>query len=65
MQQKDVDLTRCDLVTGNLLPMRGGLDLMDPISHHRSPGLTPVEGGNRALLRALMDEAGFVAYDCE
>jgi D-alanyl-D-alanine dipeptidase len=60
-----VDLTLYELATGELLPMGGGYDLMDPISHHHARGLTSVEGGNRALLRSLMEDCGFVCYERE
>ena len=36
-----VDLTLCHLATGELAPMGGGHDLMDPISHHGADGITP------------------------
>jgi zinc D-Ala-D-Ala dipeptidase len=60
-----VDLTVYDLGTDELLPMGGGHDLMDPISHHDAPGITPAETCNRALLRSLMEECGFAGYPRE
>ncbi|MFD4467748.1 D-Ala-D-Ala dipeptidase VanX [Rhodococcus sp. NPDC058505] len=60
-----VDLTLYHLATGELAPMGGGHDLMDPISGHRARGITPIESKNRALLRSLMEDCGFDRYDCE
>ena len=42
-----VDLTLFHLATGELAPMGGDHDLMDPISHHGARGITPVEARNR------------------
>jgi zinc D-Ala-D-Ala dipeptidase len=60
-----VDLTLYHLATDELVPMGGGHDLMDPISHHRAPGITAFESKNRELLRAVMEDCGFDSYDCE
>ena len=60
-----VDLTLFRLDTGELLPMGGDHDLMDPVSHHDAPGVEPSHARNRATLRGLMEAAGFAAYDCE
>ncbi|MFE5329883.1 D-Ala-D-Ala dipeptidase VanX [Embleya sp. NPDC056575] len=60
-----VDLTLYHLDTGDLAPMGGHHDLMDPISHHGARGITPVETTNRQYLRSIMEAAGFSAYDCE
>jgi D-alanyl-D-alanine dipeptidase len=60
-----VDLTLYDLATGELAPMGGDHDLMDPISHHGARGVTAVEASNRERLRAVMAAGGFGAYDCE
>lgn len=60
-----VDLTLYHLATGELAPMGGGHDLMDPRSHHGAPGITHVEARNRHHLLAAMDACGFRAYDCE
>jgi zinc D-Ala-D-Ala dipeptidase len=60
-----LDLTLFDLATGELLPMGGDHDLMDPVSHHGAPGTTRAEAENRACLRSLMECSGFDAYDCE
>ena len=60
-----VDLTLYDLVTGELLPMGGGHDLMDSISHHDASGISPIEAQNRRSLRSVMEACGFHPYDCE
>ncbi|MFJ8013272.1 D-Ala-D-Ala dipeptidase VanX [Streptomyces sp. NPDC096339] len=60
-----VDLTIYDLATGELAPMGGDHDLMDPISHHGAHGITPVEAQNRLHLRSIMETCGFGAYECE
>lgn len=60
-----VDLTLYDLATGDLLPMCGGHDLMDPISHHRAHGVTPAATRNRAVLRSLMEDCGFAGFERE
>jgi D-alanyl-D-alanine dipeptidase len=60
-----VDLTLYHLATGELAAMGGDHDLMDPISHHGAPGITPVEADNRRHLRSIMESCGFSAYECE
>ena len=60
-----VDLTLFDLATGELAPMGGVHDLMDPISHHSAPGITQVEASNRQSLCAVMEVCGFGSYDRE
>lgn len=60
-----VDLTLYHLATGELAPMGGGHDLMDPLSHHGAKGITLVEAINRQYLRSIMNTSGFSAYDCE
>ncbi|GAA3396631.1 D-Ala-D-Ala dipeptidase VanX [Cryptosporangium minutisporangium] len=60
-----VDLTLYDLSTGELAPMGGGHDLMDPISHHGASGITPVEARNRQHLRSVLEACGFSSYGCE
>ncbi|MET9554878.1 D-Ala-D-Ala dipeptidase VanX [Streptomyces sp. NPDC006645] len=60
-----VDLTLYHLATGELAPMGGGHDLMDPVSHHGARGITPVEASNRRHLLSAMDAGGFRAYDRE
>jgi zinc D-Ala-D-Ala dipeptidase len=60
-----VDLTLFHLATGELAPMGGDHDLMDPISHHGAKGITPVETRNRHYLCSIMEDCGFGSYDCE
>ncbi|MEV7735749.1 D-Ala-D-Ala dipeptidase VanX [Streptomyces sp. NPDC088921] len=60
-----VDLTLYLLPTGELVPMGGGHDLMDSLSHHGAGGITPAEAKNRHHLRSLMDACGFSPYECE
>jgi zinc D-Ala-D-Ala dipeptidase len=60
-----VDLTLYHLATGELVPMGGGHDLMDPVSHHGARGITHAETRNRQHLRSIMEAAGFSSYDCE
>jgi D-alanyl-D-alanine dipeptidase len=60
-----VDLTLYDLATNELVPMGGDHDLMDPVSHHGAPGITPAEARNRQSLRSIMEACGFSAYECE
>ena len=60
-----VDLTLYHLATGELALMGGGHDLMDPVSHHGASGVGPVAARNRRQLRTLMEDCGFVRYDCE
>jgi D-alanyl-D-alanine dipeptidase len=60
-----VDLTLYHLETGALVPMGGGHDLMDPVSHHGATGITQVETENRQHLCAIMEACGFNLYDRE
>lgn len=60
-----VDLTLYHLDTGELVPMGGGFDLMDVVSHHGAPGITATEAANRQHLRSLMEDCGFAAYEAE
>jgi D-alanyl-D-alanine dipeptidase len=60
-----VDLTLFDLATGELAPMGGDHDLMDPISHHGAKGITQVEAANRQCLRSVMEACGFTSYEYE
>jgi zinc D-Ala-D-Ala dipeptidase len=60
-----VDLTLYHLATGELAPMGGDHDLMDPISHHGARGITPVEARSRQQLCSIMAACGFDRYDCE
>jgi D-alanyl-D-alanine dipeptidase len=60
-----VDLTLYHLATGELAPMAGDHDLMDPISHHGAKGITQVVAINRQCLCSIMEDCGFRPYDCE
>ncbi len=60
-----VDLTFCHLATGELAPMGGGHDLMDPISHHGADRITPAETRSREYLCSVMEACGFGRYDRE
>ncbi|TDU88023.1 D-Ala-D-Ala dipeptidase VanX [Kribbella voronezhensis] len=60
-----VDLTLYDLTTGELAPMGGDHDLMDPVSHHGAAGVTEVEAAYRQYLRSIMEDCGFRSYACE
>ncbi|QWF78961.1 D-Ala-D-Ala dipeptidase VanX [Amycolatopsis sp. CA-230715] len=60
-----VDLTLYHLATGELAPMGGDHDLMDPVSHHGAAGITTAEAANREHLRSIMDDCGFRSYDRE
>ncbi len=60
-----VDLTLYHLATGELAPMGGGHDLMDPVSHHGAKGINLVEAINRQYLRSIMNTSGLSSYDCE
>jgi D-alanyl-D-alanine dipeptidase len=60
-----VDLTLYDLATGELAPMGGAHDLMDPISHHGAAGISPDETRSRHYLRSVMEACGFQAYEYE
>jgi len=60
-----VDLTLFHLASGELAPMGGGHDLMDPISHHGAKGISPIEARNREDLCSVMESCGFNSYECE
>jgi D-alanyl-D-alanine dipeptidase len=60
-----VDLTLYRLDTGELAPMGGRHDLMDPRSHHGAHGVSPVEAEHRECLCAVMEASGFQHYECE
>ena len=60
-----VDLTLYRPATGELAPMGGGHDLMDPVSHHGARGITREATENRQYLRSIMEDCGFRAYDRE
>lgn len=60
-----VDLTLYHLPTGELVPMGGDHDLMDPVSHHCAETLTEAETRNRRSLRSIMEDCGFNHYGSE
>jgi D-alanyl-D-alanine dipeptidase len=60
-----VDLTLYDLVSGELAPMGGDHDLMDPISHHGAKEITRADAINRHYLRSVMEGSGFCSYEYE
>ncbi|MGN6325343.1 D-Ala-D-Ala dipeptidase VanX [Pseudolysinimonas sp.] len=60
-----VDLTLYRLDTGELLPMGGGHDLMDALSHHGASEATASEAAARATLARIMTGSGFRPYACE
>ncbi|MFD4635884.1 D-Ala-D-Ala dipeptidase VanX [Lentzea sp. NPDC058436] len=60
-----VDLTLYHLGSGELVPMGGDHDLMDPISHHGAAGVGEVEAANRQHLCSIMEACGFRRYDSE
>jgi D-alanyl-D-alanine dipeptidase len=60
-----VDLTLYDLATGELAPMGGDHDLMDPVSHHGAAGITAGEARNRDSLCSTMEASGFARFDHE
>lgn len=60
-----VDLTLVDKKTGKEIDMGGGFDLLDPISTHGSPLITPTQAANRAILKKAMLSNGFYAYSGE
>ena len=51
-----IDLTLYLLTTGELAPMGGDFDLMDPVSHHGAKEITQIEARNRNYLRSIMEE---------
>jgi D-alanyl-D-alanine dipeptidase len=60
-----VDLTLYHLPTGELVPMGGDHDLMDPVSQHGAETLTEAETRNRLGLRSIMEDCGFNPYGGE
>lgn len=60
-----VDLTLYSLDTGGLISMGGGFDFMDERSHYAAKEITESEAQNRFLLRSIMENSGFIPYDCE
>lgn len=60
-----VDLTLCELSTGQPLDMGSPWDLFDPISWPANAELPAAARANRLLLRTLMLRHGFKPYDQE
>ena len=60
-----MDLTLYYLTTCELVPMGGGHDLMDPVSHHGAEAIAEAEAGNRQRLRSIMEACGFSPYGGE
>lgn len=60
-----VDLTLCRRASGKPLDMGTDFDFMDPRSHHGAEGISAEAADNRALLRRMMEECGFVALEEE
>lgn len=60
-----VDLTLYHLDSDDLVPMGGGHDLMDPLSHHGAAGIGEAETANRQQLCSIMEACGFRRYDSE
>lgn len=60
-----IDLTLYRLDTGELVPMGSSFDFMDERSHHTSKKISSNEAKNRRLLRSIMENSGFEAYEYE
>ncbi|MDN4639918.1 D-Ala-D-Ala dipeptidase VanX [Agreia sp. PsM10] len=60
-----VDLTLYDLATLELAPMGTDHDVMDTLSHHGAEGIADEETAHRSLLRSVMEDVGFTAYERE
>lgn len=60
-----IDLTLYRLDTDALLPMGSGFDFMDERSHHTSNDISANEAENRHLLRSIMEDSGFIPFECE
>jgi len=60
-----IDLTLHRLADGTLVPMGGGFDLMDSVSHHGAKEITLAEARNRQSLCSIMEACGFVSYASE
>ncbi len=57
-----VDLTLMRRLSGRELDMGSPFDFFGPVSHHGSELVSAEQAANRALLRAIMENAGFVPY---
>ena len=60
-----VDLTLCDLESGEALPMPSGYDEFSERAHPDYSGGTADETANRELLRSVMEAEGFSVYQFE
>lgn len=60
-----VDLTVCDLATGQPLDMGTGFDFFAPASWAASRDITEAQRANRTLLQKIMRAAGFSVYSRE
>ncbi|OAA18287.1 D-alanyl-D-alanine dipeptidase [Frankia sp. EI5c] len=60
-----VDLTLYHLATGELVPMGGRHDLLDPVSHHGAEGIKPLHARGRRHLCSVMEACGFSRYEHE
>lgn len=60
-----VDITLCDLQTGEPLDMGGHHDLLDVSSATDYPGITPAQQANRRKLRDALQKVGFSNYSKE
>lgn len=60
-----VDLTLCDLRTGEPVQMTGGYDEMSARSYPDYPGGTSLERWHRDLLRRAMEREGFQVFEFE
>ncbi len=60
-----VDLTLCDLKTGEPIEMVGSYDEFSPRSHPDYPGGTALQRWHREILREAMEAQGFQVYEHE
>ncbi|MCL2617983.1 MAG: M15 family metallopeptidase [Defluviitaleaceae bacterium] len=60
-----IDLTLVSKQTGQELDMGTPFDFMDKRSNHGAADITPEQEGNRAILKNVMMEHGFLAYNKE
>lgn len=60
-----IDLTLVDRRTGQELDMGTPFDFFGEKSHHGSPRVTGEQAANRALLKSIMEGAGFRPYSGE
>ncbi len=59
-----IDMTIADL-EGNALDMGTGFDYFGKLAWHGAKGITPQQAANRALLRSVMEQHGFKAFEHE